>query len=309
MKPSNGLLTGLATPVAAAASGLVGSLLWWRRRTPGAVALAVMAGYVIAFTSVALGVAMYTVGETYRRVRTLALLGAAGCVAGVLVLWAGPPGWDLREAGFALAFILGPLVVGCAVAIRRDLALEARATVDALEREQHLLVERAQVGERARIARELHDVVAHRVGNMVLTAGALRVGDPARDPAVARAAELIRGEGHQALEELREVLGVLTGPAPRPDVSRLQALVDHAGLLGRRTVLHVDGHPRPCRTRFSARSTASCRRVSPTPRSTRRGRTSTLSWSAGSRGWRCGSPTARWRVPGTAPRHRTGETG
>ncbi|MFG2759049.1 histidine kinase [Streptomyces wuyuanensis] len=253
LKPSNGLLTGLPTSLVAVASGLVGCLLWWRRRNPCAVALAVMAGYVVAFTPVALAVAMYTVGETYRRIRTLVLLGAAGCAAGVLVLWAGPPDWDLRDAGFTFAFILGPLVVGYVVAMRRDLALEARATVEALEREQHLLVERAQVVERARIARELHDVVAHRVGNIVLTAGALNAGDPALDPAVARAAELIRGEGHQALEELREVLGVLTpgrrggGPAPagspQPDVSRLQALVDHEGRLGRRTTLRVDGHP------------------------------------------------------------------
>lgn len=252
LKPSNGLLTGLPTPLVAVVSGLVGCLLWWRRRNPCAVALAVMAGYVVAFTPVSLAVAMYTVGERYRRIRTLVLLGAAGCAAGVVVLWAGPPDWDLRDAGFTFAFILGPLVVGYVVAIRRDLALEARATVEALEREQHLLVERAQVVERARIARELHDVVAHRVGNIVLTAGALNAGHPALDPAVARAAELIRGEGHQALEELREVLGVLTpgrraGPArtgsPPPDVSRLQALVDHAGRLGRRTTLRVDGHP------------------------------------------------------------------
>ncbi|MGW2563581.1 sensor histidine kinase [Streptomyces sp. NPDC001514] len=252
IKSPNGLLTGQSTAVVAAASGAVGFVLWWRRRSPGVVAVVVMVGYVIAFTPVALGVAMYTVGERYRRIRTLVLFGAAGCAAGVLSLWAGPPGLDLRYGAFALALILGPLVVGYAVAIRRDLAAGAKATIDALERERHLLVERAQVGERARIARELHDVVAHRVGNIVLTAGALKVGPEARAaPAVARAAELIRDEGHQALEELREVLGVLTpdrqgrpaARAPQPDASQLDKLVASSTRLGRQATLRIDGHP------------------------------------------------------------------
>ncbi|MGW1885648.1 sensor histidine kinase [Streptomyces sp. NPDC001970] len=255
VKPSNGLLTGQPIAVAAVTSGLVGSVLWWRRRSPGVVAAVIMVGYVITFTPVALAVAMYTVGEAYRRIRTLVWFGVAGCAAGVLVLWAGPPDWDLRAAAFTLAFILGPLVVGYAVAIRRDLALEAQATIDALERERHLLVERAQVGERARIARELHDVVAHRVGNIVLTAGALKVGPEARGaPAVARAAELIRDEGHQALDELREVLGVLTpgrrgrqdrpaARAPQPDASQLDKLVERSARFGRPATLRIDGHP------------------------------------------------------------------
>ncbi|MEJ8660423.1 sensor histidine kinase [Streptomyces sp. MS1.AVA.4] len=252
VKSPNGLLTGAPFAVVVVVSGAVGLALWWRRRAPGVVAAVVMVGYVIAFTPVAMGVAMYTVGERYRRIRTLVLFGVAGCLAGVLSLWAGPPGLDLRYGAFALALILGPLIVGYAVAIRRDLALEAQSTIDALERERHLLVERAQVGERARIARELHDVVAHRVGNIVLTAGALKVGPQARDPAVAEAAELIRDEGHQALEELREVLGVLTpgrrgqaapAKAPHPDASQLDKLVEGAARLGRRATLRVDGHP------------------------------------------------------------------
>ncbi|MEU2432650.1 histidine kinase [Streptomyces sp. NPDC007861] len=253
VKAPNGLLTGQSTAVVASVSLLVSALLWWRRRAPGVVAAAIMVGYVIAFTPAALAVAMYTVGEHYRRsMRTLVLFGTAGCLAGLLCLLAGAPGLDVRYSAFALALILGPLVVGYAVAIRRDLATEAQGRAEAVERERNLLVERAKVGERARIARELQDVVAHRVGNIMLTASALRIGQQAKDPALGDAAELIRGEGHQALEELREVLGVLTpgrrgdlefSTAPQPDISQLGKLVDRAERYGQPVGLRIDGHP------------------------------------------------------------------
>ncbi|MFC5804788.1 sensor histidine kinase [Streptomyces formicae] len=252
-KPSNGLLTGQPIGLVATASGAVGLALWWRRRHPGTVAAVVMVGYVIAFTPVALAVAMYTVGECYRHIRALVPFALGGCAAGILALLAGPPSdWELRDLVFVLSLILGPLVLGFAVGIRRDLAVEAKATIEALERERGLLVERAKAGERSRIARELHDVVAHRCGNIVLTAGALKVGPHAQDPAVGRAAELIREEGHQALEELREVLGVLTpgrkadtepGTLPHPDVSQLDKLVERAGQHGRPVELRISGHP------------------------------------------------------------------
>ncbi|MFF4602920.1 sensor histidine kinase [Streptomyces sp. NPDC001339] len=253
IKPSNGLLTGAPTPVVAAVSGAVGAVLWWRRRRPRTVCVAVMAGYLTAFTPVALAVALYTVGDAaHRATRVLVLYGLAGCAVGLGALAADHAPIDPREAGYVLALILGPLVVGSAVGMRRDLVAAARAEVAGLERERNLVVERAQAEERARIAREMHDVVAHRVGNIVLTASALKVGPLARaEPAVGDAAEQIRAEGHHALEELREILGVLAPSrggrraprTPQPDALQLSQLVEHANARGQRARLAVNGHP------------------------------------------------------------------
>lgn len=75
------------------------------------------------------------------------------------------------------------------------------------ERERHLLAEQARAEERARLAAEMHDVVTHRVSLMVLQAGALRVTAP--DEPTRRAAEDLRAAGCQALDELRDLVGIL----------------------------------------------------------------------------------------------------
>ncbi|GAA2527385.1 hypothetical protein GCM10010201_27730 [Pilimelia columellifera subsp. columellifera] len=113
------------------------------------------------------------------------------------------------------------------------------------EREQHLLAARARADERTRLARELHDVVAHRVSLMVLQAGAMRVSTA--DPAVADAAERLRRTGCEALVELRDLLGVLHGAAaPEPDLSRhsladLPQLVEESRTVGAAVRCHTAG--------------------------------------------------------------------
>ncbi|MFJ7905102.1 sensor histidine kinase [Streptomyces sp. NPDC096198] len=253
VKGPNGLLETAPTPILATVSAGVAALLWWRRRWPGAVAVAIMVGYVVAFTPLSLSVAMYTVGTAYRRVRTLVVFAAGAFVADLAGLVAGSsPASGLRDSFYVLALIMGMLVVGYGVGVRHDLATEAKAKAEGLEREQHLLTQHAQAEERARIAREMHDVVAHRVGNIVLSAGALKVSPVAREaPQVAKAAEQIREDGHHALEELREILGVLTpGRAavrapyfPQPDASQLASLVEQARGRGQSARLEVNGHP------------------------------------------------------------------
>ncbi|MBC9717538.1 histidine kinase dimerization/phosphoacceptor domain-containing protein [Streptomyces sp. TRM66268-LWL] len=209
VKPSNGLLSGQPTATVAAVSGLIALFLWWRRSWPLAVALVIICCHVLAFTPIALAVALFTVGMAYfRALPTLVWVGVAACLADLGALWAGHD-LDLREVGYSVALAIGPLVVGYAVAVRRERTAAVRTELAALEREQDLRAERARAGERARIAREMHDVVAHRAGHIVLWAGSLRLGAGAADAQVADKAEQIRHEGRQALEELREILGVL----------------------------------------------------------------------------------------------------
>ncbi|MBF9072778.1 sensor histidine kinase [Streptacidiphilus fuscans] len=258
VKPSNGLLTGQSIALVASFSGAVALVLWWRRRAPRVVACVLLVAHMVAFTPTALAVAMYTVGDECRRsARTLWAFGVAGCAADLVAVQGGGPQWNLREAAYSLAAVVGPLVVGYAVALRRDLAAAARSELVVVERWHALLVEQARETERRRIAREMHDVVSHRVGHMVLTAGSLEV---ARDPdpeQVAEKAGLIRTEGRHALEELREILGVLAPDrsresrdphhraplTPQPDASALPGLADRTRQTGHDVALHVSGHP------------------------------------------------------------------
>jgi signal transduction histidine kinase len=114
-----------------------------------------------------------------------------------------------------------------------------------------LLVEQARVNERSRIARDMHDVVAHRVGHIVLLAAALRVGAGSVNRKVADDAEQIRHEGRRALEELRAILGVLTPDragrsaprAPQVDAGELDELVRSARRAGLHADLRVEGEP------------------------------------------------------------------
>lgn len=126
--------------------------------------------------------------------------------------------------------------------------LEARAAL--LERQQELRAEQAVAEERARIARELHDVVAHAVGVMVVQAGAARrVAD--RDPdAARRAVARVETAGREALTELRRMLGVLregdeaAAFAPQPGLAALDELVDQVRAAGLDVSLDVQGDPR-----------------------------------------------------------------
>ncbi len=121
-------------------------------------------------------------------------------------------------------------------------ALRDRA--ERAEREQHLLAERARVQERARLAGEMHDVVTHRVSLMVLQAGALSVTAP--DEVTRQAAEELRTAGVQALDELRDLVGILrTEPEgdQAPSTSALAELVAESTSVGTPAELVEEGDP------------------------------------------------------------------
>jgi signal transduction histidine kinase len=124
--------------------------------------------------------------------------------------------------------------------MRRAIEAEVGAAEQAME---------AVLEERARIARELHDIVAHAVSSMVVQAGAAEAG--ADDPAyVRKTASDIRSTGNDAMAEMRRLVSVLrisdeAPMTPQPRLEALPALVDRATTEGTPTRLRVTGEPRP----------------------------------------------------------------
>jgi signal transduction histidine kinase len=147
------------------------------------------------------------------------------------------------------------VVVGLAVAValylraRADYINGLRERAERLERERELLAAQAVGEERVRIARELHDVIAHNVSLMVVQAQALAATGPAADQD--EALHRVAGLGREALSEMHRMLGVLrlhNGGAPelepQPGVRDLPTLVQRTREAGLNTTLTVDGEPR-----------------------------------------------------------------
>jgi signal transduction histidine kinase len=135
--------------------------------------------------------------------------------------------------------IAGVIAWGMFVRARRQLVLSLRDRAERAEAEQQLRVEQARQHERAKIAREMHDVLAHRISLLSLHAGALEFHPDAPPEEVARAAGVIRSSAHDALEDLRTVIGVLRAEAggdpepPQPTLADVPALIEesrHAGM-------------------------------------------------------------------------------
>ncbi|GGV80837.1 histidine kinase [Streptomyces griseoloalbus] len=208
---------------------LAGSVLLVRRKWPIAVVLV-----AVAVTPAAMGFLMGVVGlyslaasEVPRRI----IGSLAGMqLVGVLIVMFVRMRQDLAREDLevqdwivpfasittALGMTAPPLLLGLYVGARRRLMESLRERADSLERELQLLAERAEERaewargeERTRIAREMHDVVAHRVSLMVVHAAALQAV-ARKDPEKAvKNAALVGDMGRQALTELREMLGVL----------------------------------------------------------------------------------------------------
>ncbi|MFD8378763.1 sensor histidine kinase [Streptomyces sp. NPDC059679] len=154
--------------------------------------------------------------------------------------------WDPSATNMTIGLLrtaVGPLLALYFDARRRLVrALVERA--ERAERERHLLAEQARAEERARLAGEMHDVVTHRVSLMVLQAGALGVTAP--DEPTRQAAEELRTAGCQALEELRDLVGILrTAPEGdrTPSVAGFAGLVAESVAVGIPTELIEEGDP------------------------------------------------------------------
>ena len=126
---------------------------------------------------------------------------------------------------------------------RRQLLASLRDRAERAESEARLRAEQARMQAREEIAREIHDVLGHRLSLLSVHAGALRVRPDAPPQDIARAAEIIREAAHLALEDLRELVGVLRVPSglrPHPTLGDIGQLVAESSRAGTRVKFTED---------------------------------------------------------------------
>jgi signal transduction histidine kinase len=222
----------LPWPVTVAAGVLGSAAMWSRRRWPVSSAVAGAGTFALTGNPVPFLIGLYT-GARYAVRRHVWLCGIAA--------WAGFVAWSLIDAGRLTVddVVFPPLGIGLLILIgvnlaTRDVLMESlQEQARRAETEKLLRDEQARAAERTRIAREMHDVLAHKVSLIALYAGALELR-ATDDPKLREGTDLIRTTAREALVELREVLGVLrTDDAPSmPDSASAGQFADLAALVG-----------------------------------------------------------------------------
>jgi signal transduction histidine kinase len=230
-----------------------------RHRWPTTVALVVCAAGAVSSFAVGPIVLAVVSLATHRRWWRIVTTGVVFTVS----LWVyemlypsiEPTGWGLALGSGVGMFAL--LVwIGAYIGLRREHIASLYERIATAEREQASRVAQARANERARIAREMHDVLAHRMSLVAMHAGALAYRTDLPPEQVAETAALVRDSAHEALGELREVLGVLRGldgPAedgeelrstaperPQPTLGDLEELI--AATTGLGTTVRVTDH-------------------------------------------------------------------
>jgi signal transduction histidine kinase len=220
------------------AAGALGCLaLWWRRRYPTVLATVVVALTTFSETvSAAALVLVFTVA--IRRSPWAVVLLAVGSVLAHTVYQVLRPEPLLSTWIFVSWILLVHVAVvawGLLLRSRRQLIASLRDRAVAAEVEAQLRTEHARHEAREALAREMHDVLGHRLSLLTINAGALAFHHAATPEETQRAAELIRENAHRALKDLREVISVLRAPdgdVPLPGVTDIAELVEETALTG-----------------------------------------------------------------------------
>ncbi|MDO8210384.1 sensor histidine kinase [Conexibacter sp. CPCC 206217] len=184
--------------------------LWWRRRHPLAIALLTGAAGVVAAAPAGAGaIALFgaLIRLEWKWVAWLSLLAVVAAFVFPLLL----PTEERYSTDLVFGLLFTGVVIGWALFVRvqRELVRSLQERAVRLESEQRLRVDQAREAERRRIAREMHDVLAHRVALLSLHAGALEFRPDAPPEEISAAAGVVRASARAALEDLREVIGVL----------------------------------------------------------------------------------------------------
>lgn len=233
--------------------------LAWRRRHPlevlGLVGVSAVSLEVLHYTNAGAAcvlVALYTAAALCERRQSLLAL-AATAVAIVIALGAN---WhDLTVLDVVAQYVVfgTAWILGDNVRTRRKYVAELEEKAIRMEAEHEAQARRSAMAERTRIARELHDVVAHSVSVMTVQASAARrlLDQAGADPEIREAMATVEATGREALTELRRAVGVLredgdsAGLGPQPGVAELPMLVARAKEAGLSVELAIEGVARP----------------------------------------------------------------
>ncbi|MFI8826173.1 sensor histidine kinase [Streptomyces sp. NPDC053431] len=225
--------------------GLAVCALWLRRRWPTGLAVVLSVVSVVAPTAGgALLAALFSVAVR-RPFREVAWIGLLAIAASTVQVFVRPDPDTGVPLGISLGAVLILLVTawGMLVRSRRQLVEALRDRALRAEAEAELRAQQAQRLAREAIAREMHDVLAHRLTLLSVHAGALEFRPDAPPEQIARAAGVIRDSAHEALQDLREIIGVLRSPGegaedrPQPTLATLDSLVAEVREAGMKVVL------------------------------------------------------------------------
>jgi signal transduction histidine kinase len=218
-------------------SGIAVLALVFRRRFPFAATVIAMPGFLAGWSELGAMIALGTLAWK-RRWNWRTVVAAAGVWACRFLIWSSPPasplhdfaleGWrEHVEDGIYACFVVAmPIAIGLLITTRHDLSARIVELAASRGRAQRLQAIAIRADERAKIAREMHDVVSHQVSLIAMQAGALQV--TTTDDMARETAATIRGLSTRTLDELRDLLGALrtaTDGADEPDLETLMDLV------------------------------------------------------------------------------------
>ena len=222
-----------------------------RRRWPFAVTVLTVAATAVSVSAIGPWIVCQVSLSARRRWREILPTAALSVLAGQASLAVQPN----RTMSWYVNLLFCVLAAGVVVAIglylgaRRDLIASLHDRAERAEREQALQVSTARAGERTRIAREMHDVLAHRMSLVAVHAGALAYRTDLSAAETRETAAIIQANSQRALADLREILGLLrdtergidvTAHRPQPTLSDLDSLLDDERAAGAHVMLRSD---------------------------------------------------------------------
>ncbi|MDE3724986.1 histidine kinase [Nocardiopsis sp. N85] len=219
--------------------------LWWRRRWPTQIAVALIVISVVSQpASCAMLISLFSLA-LHRPPRTSLVVFGLGVGSVALRSLVVPDPYIPPLLAFLLGVAIQGSVIGWGLTVhhRRELVESLRDRAVHAETEAQLRAEHAQHQVREAMAREIHDVLGHRLSLLSVHAGALEYRPDAPPEEIARSAKVIRESAHQALQDLREVIGVLRAPVgelPQPTMVDLRQLVEEADDVGARVEFTTD---------------------------------------------------------------------